>query len=78
MYTYLSWLLRSGPVSFPFIGSAIQLAYQARSLKHFEFFGKLCQKYGPVVKVKAGVLDIGLYFFPIILNMEMERVSSKN
>jgi len=48
-----------GPISFPFIGSAIQLAFEARNLKHFELFEKLCRKYGPIVKVKAGALDIG-------------------
>jgi hypothetical protein len=48
-----------GPISLPFIGSAIQLAYEARNLKHFELFEKLCRKYGPIVKLKAGVLNIG-------------------
>ena len=47
-------LLLKGPISFPFVGCAIQMGFLLRKFKHFKMFEEMCRRYGSVIGMQAG------------------------
>jgi len=58
-------------MSFPLIGSAIQIGIASINTKNFQLMRKLCQKYGSVMGFKARVQNFGRlrFFFHLVLEL---------